>query len=124
MTADYVKTRKQFDRAIGTFQAVQHKLADCYLQLEQLEALALFAAWAAESDPAQFYSAVAACKGLASAEVPRIIETTVQVHGGIGFTYEYDLHLLLRRARVVSSLFGGEGQWFEELASLELTGPP
>ena len=104
MTVEYVKTRQQFGRPIGSFQAIQHKLADMSLHVEQATSLGRFAAWAADNDPAQLSSAALAAKGFASEVIPVVVEQAIQAHGGIGFTYEYDLHLYLRRARLLAAL--------------------
>ncbi|MFN8389830.1 MAG: acyl-CoA dehydrogenase family protein [Bdellovibrionota bacterium] len=105
MTAEYVKMRHQFGRPVGSFQAIQHKLADMLLVSEQAQSLCRFLAWCMTSDRAQAPAAAAAAKGYASEHIPRLCESAIQVHGGIGFTYEYDLHLYLRRALVLARGF-------------------
>lgn len=119
VTLEYAKIRNQFGRPIGSFQAIAHKLVDMHFDLQNIALLTRFAAWSSESDENQFPQAAMAAKGLASEVAPRLIETALQVHGGIGFTYEYDLHLYLRRAKALASLYGekthcyGEvGRWF------------
>ena len=106
ITADYVKTRKQFGKAISSFQAISHLLADMLLQVEAAAALNRFAAWAADHDPAQLEDAARASKAHASEEMPKVLEKALQCHGGIGFTYEYDLHLYLRRVQSLSASYG------------------
>lgn len=115
MTVEFVKTREQFGVPIGGFQAVQHRLADMYLQTEALSALARFAAWAAEGAPEQL--PLASVSGLAQAieQGSSIIEAAIQLHGGIGFTYEYDLHFFLRRVKCLEALYRFSE---EELTSL------
>ena len=115
MTVEYVKTRQQFGRPIGSFQAVQHKLADMLLRVEQTTSLGRFAAWAAESDPEQLAAAALAAKGFASEAIPLVAEQAIQAHGGIGFTYEYDLHLFLRRARSLAALGGSSESVYAQL---------
>jgi|GEM_PF-1225053 len=105
MTLDYAKTRKQFDQPIAAFQAVQHKLADCYLALEAMQASANFGAWSADHSPEQLVIAAQSAIAFACSEGPKLIETAVQLHGGIGFTWEYDLHLYLRRVRTLAALY-------------------
>ncbi len=103
MTAQYVKERKQFGVAVGSFQAIQHALADMHLRAESASSLSRFAAWTFDSSPDQFsFAAQAAFRYLAE-WAPSICEKAVQLHGGIGFTWEYDLHLYLRRARTISA---------------------
>jgi len=103
MTVEYVKTRKQFELPVGTFQAVQHRLADMHLKTEALKALCNFAAWSADNSPDQFTLASHAAIGFAQSHVAWIVESALQLHGGIGFTFEYDLHLYLRRAKTIES---------------------
>ncbi|MCC6953245.1 MAG: acyl-CoA/acyl-ACP dehydrogenase [Deltaproteobacteria bacterium] len=120
MTTEYVKTRKQFGASIGTFQAIQHKLADALVSIESAESLVRVAAWTADASESQFHEAVAAAKGFCSESIPSAIEACLQAHGGIGFTYEYDLHLYLRRAQMLSSLFGLAEESYRILAQSAL----
>jgi alkylation response protein AidB-like acyl-CoA dehydrogenase len=116
MTIDYVKTRKQFGTAIGSFQAVQHKLADMHLSYEQARSLTRFAASAADSDREQFSSAAIAAKAFASDVLPKLVEDSIQIHGGIGFTYEYELHLYLRRAKMLAGQYTAASEGYVQLA--------
>jgi alkylation response protein AidB-like acyl-CoA dehydrogenase len=105
MTVDYVKTRKQFGVPIGGFQAVQHRLADMYANAEALRALTAFAAWSADRSRDQLeLSSHAACR-FACDVSGEIIEGAIQLHGGIGFTWEYDLHYFLRRVKAIEALW-------------------
>ncbi|MFF3731722.1 acyl-CoA dehydrogenase family protein [Streptomyces sp. NPDC002476] len=98
-TVEYVGTREQFGRAIGSFQAVKHRLADLYVRVRAARSAAYYAAW----DPA-------AAGGLALAQALEALRTTaaetVQLHGGIGFTWEHDAHLYFKRAAADELLFG------------------
>jgi alkylation response protein AidB-like acyl-CoA dehydrogenase len=105
MTLDYVKTRKQFGKPIGSFQAVQQSLASAHVDWESIKSLASFAAWACDSNREQFEFTTQAAILAASRFGPEICETALQCHGGIGFTWEYDLHLYLRRVRLIASAF-------------------
>lgn len=116
LTIEYVKTRKQFGTPVGSFQAVQHKLADMHLACEQARSLTRFAASAADSDPEQFPTAAMAAKAYASDALPKLVEDAVQVHGGIGFTYEYELHLYLRRARMLATQYSTASEGYVQLA--------
>lgn len=120
MTIDYVQTRNQFGKPIGSFQAVQHKLSDMHMKLEQAMTLSRFAAKCADEDKLQFQTVSPAAKAFASEVIPQIIEDALQVHGGIGFTYEFDLHFYLRRAKVMSALFGGVGEGYQRVGNLSL----
>lgn len=97
-TVDYVKAREQFGRAIGSFQAVKHRLADAYVRVQAARSAAYYAAW----DPA--------AAGLALAQALEALRVTsaeaIQLHGGIGFTWEHEAHLYFKRATADELLFG------------------
>ncbi|WP_326814839.1 acyl-CoA/acyl-ACP dehydrogenase [Streptomyces sp. NBC_01318] len=97
-TVEYVKAREQFGRAIGSFQAVKHRLADLYVRVQAARSAAYYAAW----DPA--------AGGLALAQALETLRITtaeaVQLHGGIGFTWEHEAHLYFKRAAADELLFG------------------
>jgi Acyl-CoA dehydrogenase, C-terminal domain len=120
MTVEYVKTRKQFGAPIGSFQAIQQGLADCHMRLEALFALIQFAGWAVDSDPLQKISSCQAVRIHADETTPLVAEKSIQYHGGIGFTWEYDLHLYLRRIKLRQLLFGPSPEDFNSfISSLE-----
>jgi alkylation response protein AidB-like acyl-CoA dehydrogenase len=117
-TVAYAKDREQFGRPIGSFQAVKHRLADCYLAVERAHALAWFAvATVAEDDPRR---AVATSMAKAAAgDCQRLLTCDgLQLHGGIGFTWEHDLHLLLKRALTGELLLGTSAHHRARLAVL------
>ena len=100
MTLDYAKQRKQFGRAIGSFQAIKHKLADMMVSYETSRSAAYYAHWAlAQSDTGQS-AAVSLAKAYAGDMSRAVVNESVHIHGGIGFTWEYDLHFYLKRAKV------------------------
>jgi alkylation response protein AidB-like acyl-CoA dehydrogenase len=105
-TADYVATRRQFGAAIGTFQAVQHKLARMFIALEQARSLAIKAAATGRDDPG-FVRAARSAKAYVAEAAQRLAEQAVQLHGGIGVTDELPVGRGLRRVMVLSRLFGG-----------------
>ncbi|MGF2947143.1 acyl-CoA dehydrogenase family protein, partial [Mycobacterium sp. Lab-001] len=109
----YAKVREQFGRTIATFQAVKHHCANMLVGAESAVAAVWDASRAAEedssADEAQFRLAAAVAAALAFPAYARNAELNVQVHGGIGFTWEHDAHLHLRRALVSNALFGGDG---------------
>ena len=115
MSAEYLKTREQFGVPVGAFQAVQQRLADAYAQSESLGALSRFAAWSFNRSPEQLSLTARAAISQASEVGPSVCEAAIQVHGGIGFTWEYDLHLFLRRAKAIQSAFGMSGARVDEL---------
>ncbi|RIL04480.1 MAG: hypothetical protein DCC75_12595 [Proteobacteria bacterium] len=108
MTFEYLKTRKQFGVPVGGFQAVQHRAADMWLQSQALLSIAFFAGWAAHASPQQLELAALAAAAYAAENGCEVVEAGLQLHGGIGFTWEYDLHLYLRRARVLKVLLGSD----------------
>lgn len=106
-TVDYASQRIQFGRPIGSFQALKHILADVAVAVEAAESAVWYAAAAADQRPEEFVEAAAVAKLLASTAATRAAAEMIQVHGGIGFTWEHDAHLRLRHARAASGLFGG-----------------
>ncbi|OBG64409.1 MULTISPECIES: acyl-CoA dehydrogenase [unclassified Mycobacterium] len=105
---DYAKVRQQFGRTIATFQAVKHHCANMLVAAESGVAAVWDASRAASEDEDQFRLAAAVAAALAFPAYARNAELNIQVHGGIGFTWEHDAHLHLRRALVVGALFGGD----------------
>ncbi|SDY28371.1 Acyl-CoA dehydrogenase [Modestobacter sp. DSM 44400] len=119
---DYAKVRTAFGRPIGSYQAVKHALVDAWVGVEQLRSLVWWAAWAADSAPQELPLAAAAAKAFAAKTLERAAETCVQVHGGIGFTWEHDAHLYWRRAKVDRLLLGDEAEHLDAVAGLVLAG--
>jgi Acyl-CoA dehydrogenase, C-terminal domain len=110
LAADYAKERRQYGKAIGSFQAVQHLLADAFVAMEGARSAALHAAWAVDALPAGDALAAAAVAKAYSARAARTVcETAIQVHGGIGNTWECLAHVYLRRALLSSDVLGGTG---------------
>ncbi|MGH3969314.1 MAG: acyl-CoA dehydrogenase, partial [Mycobacterium sp.] len=105
---DYAKVREQFGRTIATFQAIKHHCANMLVASESGIAAVWDAARAASEDEGQFRLAAASAAALAFPAYARNSELNIQVHGGIGFTWEHDAHLHLRRALVTTALFGGD----------------
>ena len=105
---DYAKVRQQFGRTIATFQAVKHHCANMLVGAESAIAAVWDASRAASEDEEQFRLVAASAAALAFPAYARNAELNIQVHGGIGFTWEHDAHLHLRRALVTTALFGGD----------------
>jgi alkylation response protein AidB-like acyl-CoA dehydrogenase len=103
---DYAKEREQFGRKIGVYQAVSHALADTYVETELARSLAYWAAWCVAEDDEQAPVAVAAAKAYASDAAVAACERSIQVHGGIGFTWEHVLHTYYKRALWIQA-YGG-----------------
>jgi hypothetical protein len=110
LTTDYARQRRQYGTAIGSFQAVQHLLADAFVAMEGSRSIALHAAWAVDALPAaDALAAASAAKAYCARAARTVCETAVQVHGGIGNTWECLAHVFLRRALLSSDVLGGVG---------------
>jgi alkylation response protein AidB-like acyl-CoA dehydrogenase len=119
---EYAKVRTAFGRQIGSYQAVKHALVDAWVGVEQLRSLVWWAAWAADAAPEELPLAAAAAKAFAAETLERAASTCIQVHGGIGFTWEHDAHLYWRRAKVDRFLLGDEAQHLDTVARSVLAG--
>ncbi|MHB8438148.1 MAG: acyl-CoA dehydrogenase [Acidimicrobiales bacterium] len=123
VTTQYARDRRQFGRPIGQFQAVKHRLADMLVLVEQMTAMAWDAAIAADGDDAAQASLSALLTGALCLDgYVEAAKACVQLHGGMGFTWEHDAHLHLRRALAMRQLFGGSGKLRAEAASAALDG--
>jgi alkylation response protein AidB-like acyl-CoA dehydrogenase len=116
-SASYARERHQFGRPIGSFQAVKHKCADMLVKVELAQAAATEAARAAAGDPdaAPLPQAAAVAHAVCSESLMFVAAENIQVHGGIGFTWEHPAHLYFRRAKASQLMFGGPGFYFEHL---------
>ncbi|MGV0852398.1 acyl-CoA dehydrogenase family protein [Mycolicibacterium phlei] len=119
MTVDYVKDRVQFGRPVGSFQAVKHKCSDMRIRVQASTAATYYAAMTLERADAEH--AVSVAKAYVSDAVSRVAGEALQLHGGIGFTWEHDLHLYLRRARVDALLSGDAREHRERLCRMAVT---
>jgi len=118
ITVEYAKMRKQFGKPIGMFQAVQHHCADMYLETESSRSSAYYAAWALEEDAPDAPAAVSIAKVYASDAARTVGNRGIQVHGGMGFTWENDVHLYYRRAKASETAFGDATFHRERIARL------
>ena len=118
MAVEYAKDRKQFDRPIGAYQAVSHRCAQMLLETEGARAATLYAAWAADHEPESLALGASMAKAYAADAGWRVTASALQVHGGIGFTWEHDLHWFLKRARTDGALFGSARQHRDRVAAL------
>jgi alkylation response protein AidB-like acyl-CoA dehydrogenase len=116
MTVEYVKNRKQFGVPVGSFQAVSHRCAQMLLQTESARSTAYFAAWAADADPSRLGEAAALAAAAAATGGREVAASAIQAHGGIGFTWEADVHWLYKRAQLDAALLGGAGRHHGALA--------
>jgi alkylation response protein AidB-like acyl-CoA dehydrogenase len=106
MSVEYAKTRVQFGRPIGSFQAIKHKLADMFVEVESARSASYYAAFTAAHDEAELPSAAALAKAFCSDVYFRVAAECIQIHGGVGFTWEHDAHLYFKRAKSSETLFG------------------
>ena len=120
MALAYAKERIQFDVPIGSFQAIQHKLAECSLAVERAVAAAQYASIALDADDADRHRAIHVAKAAAGNAVTRAAKDAAQVHGGIGYTWEHDLHLFLRHAYGSEHWMGTTAWHHDRLADLLL----
>jgi alkylation response protein AidB-like acyl-CoA dehydrogenase len=119
MAVDYAKLRVQFGRPIGSFQAIKHKCVDMLVEVESARSAAYYAIGVAAEGPAdQLPSAAALAKAYCSEAYTHAAKENIQVHGGIGFTWEHDAHLYLRRAKSSELLFGAPASHRKRLAEL------
>jgi alkylation response protein AidB-like acyl-CoA dehydrogenase len=118
MAVEYAKERHQFDRPIGAYQAVSHTCAQMLYDVEEARSLTYYAAWTADAEPESLPIAAAMANARASDAAWSVTKASIQVHGGIGFTWEHDLHFLLKRARAGGQLFGTSSQHRDRVADL------
>jgi alkylation response protein AidB-like acyl-CoA dehydrogenase len=116
VTVDYAKVRVQFGRPIGSFQAVQHKCANMMIDVESAKSAAYYASWAVSNEVNEAPLAAALAKAAASDAFRRVSAEGIQLHGGIGFTWEHDMHLYFKRAKSSEFTFG-DANWNRELVA-------
>jgi len=107
MTLEYVKERKQFGVPVGSFQAVSHRCAQMLLYTESARSTAYYAAWAADADQSRLTEAAALAAAAAATGGREVTGSAIQAHGGIGFTWEADVHWFYKRAQLDAALLGG-----------------
>jgi alkylation response protein AidB-like acyl-CoA dehydrogenase len=122
LAIEYAAGREQFGKRIGVYQAVSHPLTDAYTQLELGRSLALWAAWCVAEGDERATIAAAAAKAHASEAAVQVCETSIQVHGGIGFTWEHVLHRLYKRALWIQSFGTSATRLRAEVAAMLLNG--
>jgi alkylation response protein AidB-like acyl-CoA dehydrogenase len=117
----HASTRMQFGRVIGTYQAVSHQLADCYVATELARSLAIWASWALDADDPSALMAAAAAKADAGAAAVKACEAAIQVHGGIGFTWDSILHRYYKRAQFLDAFEGSAARQRGDIAATILS---
>ncbi len=118
---EYAKEREQFGVPVGSFQAVQHMLAEMFQQVEMAKAGLHYALWALDDAEAEEgHRAAVLIKAFIAEEFPHVGAEAVQIFGGAGFTWEYDIHLFYKRLLSAELLLGGSDVWLEELARIAI----
>jgi alkylation response protein AidB-like acyl-CoA dehydrogenase len=118
MTVQYAKDRVQFGKPIGSFQAVKHMLADALVDVEGMRSTAYYAAWCAAADDGERSLSASMAKAWCSDASRRVMAAGLQVHGGIGFTWEHDMHLYLKRAQLDQVSYGDAAGHRDRIATL------
>ncbi len=118
LSVDYAKEREQFGKPIGSFQAVKHRAADMAVAVESLRNAVYYAAWAIERDHPDAELAASMAKATASDAFRHVAASGIQVHGGIGFTWEHDMHLFFKRAKLDEVMFGDASAHRERIAAI------
>jgi acyl-CoA dehydrogenase len=115
MATNYAQQRFAFGRAIGSYQAIKHKLADMYIKLTLAKSNSYYGAWALSTESAELAVAAATARVSATQAFNYCSQENIQTHGGNGFTWEYDCHLFYRRAKLLSLNVGSLATWKEKL---------
>ena len=118
MAVSYAREREQFGRPIGAYQAISHRCAEMLLEVEGARSVTYYAGWAADNEPSELPLAASMAKAYAADAGWRVTASALQVHGGIGFTWEHDLHFFLKRARTDGYLFATAREHRDRVAEL------
>ncbi|MEK4425780.1 acyl-CoA dehydrogenase family protein [Solibacillus sp. FSL K6-1523] len=116
MSTEHGNTRMQFGQPIGRFQAIKHRIVDMKLALEGSRSLSYYAAWAVENKSVEMIEAVSLAKSYTSESYVKVAGDNIQNHGGMGFTWEFDCHLFLKRARALENYLGSPNEHREKVA--------
>jgi alkylation response protein AidB-like acyl-CoA dehydrogenase len=114
MAVGYAKVREQFGQPIGSFQAIRHKCADMLLETENSHSAVYYAAWALDAGAEDAAMAASIAKSYVGEASRKVCGEAIQVHGGIGFTWEYDLHMYFKRAKALEAQYG-DAEYHREL---------
>jgi len=118
MTTEYAKIRVAFGKPIGSYQGVKHKAADMLVEIENAKSLTYYAAWAMDENVPEAPLAASMAKAYVSDAFRKAAGAGIQLHGGIGFTWEHDLHLYFKRAKSSEFTFGDATYHRERVAQL------
>ncbi len=106
MSVEYAGSREQFGQPIGMFQAIKHACAEMLLEVENCHGATYYAAWAQDAGIPEAAMGASVAKSYVSLSARKVCGSAIQVHGGIGFTWDFDLHLLFKRAKYLEPLYG------------------
>jgi alkylation response protein AidB-like acyl-CoA dehydrogenase len=123
MSVDYAKNRVAFGKPIGAFQAIKHKCADMLVLVEHAKSLTYYAAWACHEGIPEVSQAVSMAKAYCTEAFCRVAAEGIQIHGGIGFTWDHDMHLYYKRAQSSRFMFG-DAHWHRDRLARLLEAPP
>ncbi len=115
ITREYTLGRYAFGRPIASFQALKHRIADMYVAIELARSNAYYGAWALENDSPELGTAACGARASASDALERCATEMIQMHGGVGYTWEYDCHMFYRRAKLLGLALGSASEWREKL---------
>jgi alkylation response protein AidB-like acyl-CoA dehydrogenase len=118
LTTEYAKSRIQFGSPIGRYQAVKHPLAEMYVDIESWKSLGYYAAWALDEAPDEAPRYVSMAKAYASEAFARIGIDVIQLHGAVGYTWEFDAHLYLKRSKWARPMYGDADYHYDRVATL------
>jgi alkylation response protein AidB-like acyl-CoA dehydrogenase len=121
LSVEYAKVREQFGQPIGSFQAIRHRCAEMLLEVENAHAATYYAAWAQDAAAEDRALAASVAKAYVSDAARKVCGEAIQVHGGIGFTWEYDLHLYFKRAKTLEATWG-DADYHRELIVRQVAG--
>ncbi|MBI1736866.1 MAG: acyl-CoA dehydrogenase [Candidatus Rokubacteria bacterium] len=121
MAVEYAKVREQFGQPIGSFQAIRHKCADMLVEVENSLSAVYYAAWASDAGAEDADVAASVAKAYVGDASRKVCGEAIQVHGGIGFTWEYDLHLYFKRAKALETMYG-DADYHRELITRHVAG--
>ncbi len=117
MAKEYALSRFAFGRPIAGFQALKHRMADMYIAIELARSNAYYGAWALANDGPELPVAAAAARVSATHAFYFAAKENIQIHGGMGFTWEFDCHLYYRRAKLLALALGGQRVWKDKLVT-------
>ena len=115
LTRDFTLERQAFGRPVGSYQALKHRLADVFVAIELARSHAYYAAWALSADSPELAEAAASARVAACQAFERATHEMIQLHGGVGYTWEYDCQLFYRRAKGLAASLGSEREWKDRL---------